>query len=128
MSNVTMVCWKCGNTLAGVPFPLSRRAECPRCHAELHVCKLCQLYDPRIEGKCREERAEEVRDKERANFCDYFKPRPGAFRAADVARSHAAKARVDAMFGAGQAPAATDDPARRALDDLFGGKGEPDPS
>ena len=30
---------------------------------------------------CREPIAEEVKDKERANFCDYFKPRPGAYSA-----------------------------------------------
>jgi hypothetical protein len=127
MANEPLVCWKCGAPLKGVPLPLSRRAECPQCHAELHVCKLCRLYDPRVEGQCREERAEDVRDKERANFCHYFKPRPGAYRAPDAAKSAAAKSRVDALFGAGEAPAAEADPARGALDDLFGGKGGRDP-
>jgi hypothetical protein len=126
MGNEALVCWKCGAPLKGVPLPLSRRAECPQCHAELHVCRLCQLYDPRVEGKCREERAEEVRDKERANFCDYFKPRPGAYRAQDLAKSQAAKSRVDALFGRAEAPVAENDPARGALDDLFGGKPDRD--
>lgn len=122
MANESLVCWKCGTPLKGVPLPLARRAECPQCHAELHVCRLCHFYDPHVEGKCREDRAEEVRDKERANFCDYFKPRPGAYRAQDLARSQAAKSRVEALFGQAAAPAAEDDAARRALDELFGGK------
>ena len=74
MEEPTLVCWKCGTALKGVPMPLSRRAECLACHAELHVCRLCHFYAPRVEGKCREDRAEEVREKERANFCDYFTP------------------------------------------------------
>ncbi|UCH54221.1 MAG: hypothetical protein JSW09_05480 [Pseudomonadota bacterium] len=119
MPDNSIVCWKCGGVLTGVPFPLSRRAECPQCQAELHVCRLCHFYDPRVEGKCREDRAEEVRDKERANFCDYFKPRPGAFRVKDGAKAQAAKARVDALFG-GATPNAQHDPARTALDELFG--------
>jgi hypothetical protein len=121
MSDDGIVCWKCGGALAGVPFPLSRRAECPQCRSELHVCRLCHFYDPRVEGKCREDRAEAVRDKEHANFCDYFKPRPGAFRAKDGAKGATAKARVDALFG-GDVPTADNDPARTALDALFGGK------
>jgi len=103
-------------------MPLSRRAECPQCQAELHVCRLCHFYDPRVEGKCREDRAEEVREKERANFCDYFKPRPGAFKAKDVARSEAAKGQIDSLFGGGGVSETREVPAE--LDALFGAKRE----
>jgi hypothetical protein len=82
MPRVRLVCWKCGAPLDEVPLPLSRQAECPACRAWLHVCRLCEFYDPRLTSKCREERAEEVRDREVANFCDYFKPRPDAYSAA----------------------------------------------
>lgn len=120
----SLVCWKCGASLADVPLPLSRQAECPKCRAWLHACRLCRYYDPRIEGKCAEDRAEEVRDKESANFCDWFKPQPGAFAVRAGARNAAAKSKIDALFGSGaEAPAAAD-PARRRLDDLFGGKKE----
>jgi hypothetical protein len=118
-----LVCWKCGAPLAGVPLPLSQQAECPKCRAWLHACRLCRFYDPRIEGRCSEERAEEVRDKEGANFCDWLKPRPGAFAARSDART-AAKSRVDALFGGGSTAPAEADPARRRLDELFGGKKE----
>ena len=118
-----LVCWKCGADLAAVPQPLSRLADCPACRAELHACRLCRFYNPRIEGQCNEDRAEEVRDKTRANFCDYFRPRPGAFRAPDVGRAAAAKARVDELFG-GVTNSSPTGGSRDALDDLFGGKGE----
>ena len=97
-----LVCWKCGASLKAVARPLSRRAECPACHADLHVCRLCQLYNPNISDRCNEPRAEHPRDTERANFCDYFKPKAGAFRAADSAKVQAAKARLDELFGGGK--------------------------
>jgi hypothetical protein len=122
MDEPKLVCWKCGASLKGVPIPLSRRAECLACHAELHVCRLCHFYDPRVEGKCREDRAEEVREKERANFCDYFKPRPNAFRAKDTARTEAAKGRIDALFAGGEVNDAPNVPSE--LEALFGNKRE----
>lgn len=120
----SLVCWKCGTALTDVPLPLSRQAECPKCRAWLHACRLCRFYDPRVEGKCVEERAEEVRDKEGANFCDWFKPRSDAFAASVPAKNAAAKSKVDALFSG---DAVTDNPAaaggvRGKLDDLFGGK------
>ena len=77
-----LVCWKCGATLADQPLPLSRLAVCSKCHSYLHACRLCVSYDPRLTRRCREQDAEEVTDKERANFCGYFKARPGAYRPA----------------------------------------------
>jgi hypothetical protein len=35
----------------------------------------CDLYDAGAHHECRESSAEWVRDKERANRCEYFKPR-----------------------------------------------------
>ena len=92
-------CWKCGSALASLSLPLRRLDECPKCRAELHVCKLCVEYEPRVAKHCREPTAEEVRDKERANFCDHFKPKPGAWKAADVAAADAARAQLERLFG-----------------------------
>ena len=126
MQNV-LVCWKCGSSLKDVPVPFSRRAECPACHAELHVCRICHYYDPRVHGQCIEDRAEDVREKERANFCDYFKPRPNAFVRPEYAKTQAAKAKVDAMFGAkpaGDDVRSKEAAARDNLDQLFGASGK----
>ncbi len=92
-------CWKCGAPLAGVPLPLPRLAECPKCRAYLHACRQCQFYDPRLTTKCREERAEEVRDREGANFCDWFKPNPDAHRPVAGNKAAAAKSKLDELFG-----------------------------
>ena len=112
-------CWKCGADLAGVPLPLPREAVCPKCRAWLHACRQCRFYDARLSTKCHEERAEEVRDKETANFCDWFKPRPDAHRPPTQAKTQAAKARIDALFS-GKTGDPTADPARDKLDALFG--------
>jgi len=93
-------CWKCGASLAGVPLPLPREAVCPKCRAWLHACRQCRHYDPRLTAKCREERAEEVRDKEGANFCDWFLPNPQAYHQAAGDKAMAAKSKLDALFGA----------------------------
>lgn len=117
----TLVCWKCGGALRGLPLPLSRLAECPGCKAELHVCRLCQQYDAHTTRQCREIRAEEIVDKERANYCDWFKPRPDAFDTARQAKVDAAKSRLDTLFG-GAPSTETADPARTAAERLFGDK------
>jgi hypothetical protein len=95
-----LVCWRCGASLAAFSLPLRRLEECAACRAELHVCRMCSYYDPRIAKKCREEAAEEVRVKDQANFCDYFRPRAGAFDEAGAARERAAHDQLDSLFGA----------------------------
>lgn len=118
-----LVCWKCGAALQEVPLPMSRRVQCPTCTAELHVCRMCQFYDHRVSNQCTEDRAEEVREKERANFCDYFKPRPGAYVRRDDSKAEAAKTQLDGLFGTGSEKEETrsqDDAAREKLKQLFG--------
>lgn len=125
---MALVCWKCGASLAGLSLPLSRLDECRQCHAELHVCKLCEWYSISVAKHCREPVAEEVKDKERANFCDYFKPREDAYSAKSTDAAAKAQAELDALFGGGaknaDAPAepSAADKARAELEALFGKK------
>ena len=118
-----LVCWSCGTSIADLSLPLSRFDECRACKASLHACRLCEFYKTSVAKQCREPIAEEVKDKERANFCDYFKPRPGAYIAPDSAAARA-RTELEAMFGGGATPPAGDEstPARSALDELFGRK------
>ncbi|MDH3687994.1 MAG: hypothetical protein OEU36_00735 [Gammaproteobacteria bacterium] len=95
----SLACWKCGEILADVSLPFRRLEVCPECDAELHVCKMCQSYEPRVSGGCVEDNIEEVSDKERANFCDYFKPSAEAYVAPDDSKSRAASVELDALFG-----------------------------
>ncbi|HIJ83939.1 MAG TPA: hypothetical protein HPQ00_07015 [Magnetococcales bacterium] len=65
-------CWKCQVNLETNPF--SRTDSCPKCGLALRVCKNCLHYDPRAYNACREPQSERVVDKEKATFCDFFKP------------------------------------------------------
>ncbi len=94
-----LVCWKCGAALAVLTLPLSRRDECPRCRAELHVCRMCVDFDLRVAKHCREPTAEEVSDKTRANFCDHFAPRAGAYVASDTSAAERARQELERLFG-----------------------------
>ncbi len=96
--NDKLVCWKCGASLAPLPLPLGRRAECLACHAEQHVCRLCLHFDPAKAKQCRERAADDVKDKTRANFCDWFQPRAGAYTPGKSGDGDA-RAKLDALFG-----------------------------
>jgi hypothetical protein len=115
-----LVCWKCGASLAALSLPLRRTDECRSCGAPLHVCKLCEFYDVTVSKQCREPIAELVREKDRANYCDYFKPRPGAHSTKRDEEAKAAKAQLDALFGGASGPeTSAADEARKKLDELF---------
>jgi hypothetical protein len=87
------------------------------------VCKLCEWYSVSVAKHCREPIAEEVKDKERANFCDYFKPRDNAYSSAGVDAGAKAKAELESLFAApntaqASSPSASER-ARQELDALF---------
>ena len=118
--NTELVCWRCGAMLDDLPLPFARLAECRNCRTELHVCRMCQYYDRSVAKSCREPVADEVNDKERANFCGYFTPRPRAHVPGNERPADAAQAALDALFGK-PAPTADDEAsaAKRELEDLF---------
>lgn len=94
-----LVCWKCGASLKEVPRPLTRHSNCLACYAELHCCRMCKSYDTRYISKCSDERADTVSIKDSANFCEYFKPRPGAYAAEEDHAARSAEADLRALFG-----------------------------
>lgn len=114
-----LVCWRCGADLKELPVPFGRTAECPKCNADVHVCKMCRWYDPRVSRQCREPVAEEVKNKERANFCGYYEARPNTYQPRDSLVEGTAKAQLEALFGGGAPATPAPDAARDALEDLF---------
>ena len=92
-----MICWKCRKE-TNIEKPV-RGDECPSCHADLHVCKACDFYESGAHNDCRESSAEFVNDKERGNFCDYFRPSTKG-KAGDSGKSKAdaAKDAFNALF------------------------------
>lgn len=53
--------------------PISRRETCPQCGRDLRVCKNCRHYDASRRWECKEEITEAVREKESANYCEFFR-------------------------------------------------------
>ena len=87
--NAEGICWACGHSLTAAFY--QREGECPQCRKQTHVCRNCRFYEPGRPNDCQEPVAEPVKDKNRANFCDYFEPSDTAYRpAADTAQLQAA--------------------------------------
>lgn len=99
-------CWHCGASLSGILQPMGRREECPQCASSLHVCHMCTFFDLASGGNCREPMADAVRDREKANFCDYFRPKAG-LSAHDDPEAELARAKLNALFGGETAPEST---------------------
>ena len=92
-------CYRCGESLAALSLPLSRQDQCPACSADLHVCKMCVHFDRHVPRQCREDGAEDVTEKERPNFCDWFKASESAFDPSRKAEAEAAQDALAALFG-----------------------------
>jgi hypothetical protein len=97
--SITIQCWKCGKTLPNLLLPFSRYEECSTCKADLHACISCKNYAPGLSDACSEDRADFVLDKEKANFCDFFRVNSKAYSKKDDAAAIAAKASLAELFG-----------------------------
>ncbi|MDR1894862.1 MAG: hypothetical protein LBQ61_09305 [Spirochaetales bacterium] len=88
------VCYHCQTPIPPEP-PLGRSSVCSSCGRDLRVCRNCSFYSPGSQWDCRETIGEPVREKERANFCEYFSPSgrgPGEAKPAEVLK------RFNALF------------------------------
>jgi hypothetical protein len=88
-------CFSCGKEFT-FSEKVGLRAECEHCRSDVHVCCNCEFYDVKVYNQCRETQAEIVRDRDRANRCDYFQPRKGASGGVDKAAQ--LKAAAEALF------------------------------
>lgn len=94
-------CWSCGASLSHLDY--GRADRCHKCGRDTRACKGCVHYDQNHYNECREPQADRVVDKERSNFCDYFKPSiagSGGKNGAGDGQSPAEKARAlaEALF------------------------------
>lgn len=83
-------CWNCKTTLSESDY--GRQMSCPSCRRDTHVCRNCEFYDPAYNNQCRENQADRVVEKEKANFCDYFhatNPAGGGGKSLDALKSAA---------------------------------------
>jgi len=115
----TLSCYRCGASLAKLSLPLSRRDECPECSAHVHVCRMCRYFDVSVPKKCREDDAEEVIDKEKVNFCEWFVPSPDAFDPLLAGQAAQARSALEALFGDESAVKPDEDELASNAEDLF---------
>ena len=92
-----MICWKCKKEIK--VSSVFRTTECPLCAADLHCCKSCKFYAPSNHFECRESVSENVTDKEKANFCDYFSLKTDITAADNSSKADDARAAFNALFG-----------------------------
>jgi hypothetical protein len=88
-------CWNCGEGLSALDY--GRADTCRKCGRDTKVCKGCIFYDKNSNNECRESQAERVVEKERSNFCDYFKPSISTAGKTATARDEL-KAAAEALF------------------------------
>ena len=115
----TLRCYRCGASLSSLTLPLSQRDQCPDCSVFVHVCRMCTQYDPAVPRQCREDDSEDVTDKEKLNFCDWFQPSPEAYDGRHKRAAERAQSELDALFGGGSGPADAQDDALKDAEDLF---------
>ena len=100
-SIMDMSCFHCKNE---IPVPevsgrvsVAFRESCPKCGTDLHICLNCNHYDQGSHHECRESSAEWIRNKEKANVCEYFIPAPPNGRGSKNSPNDA-RAALDALF------------------------------
>jgi hypothetical protein len=91
------ICHACKKEL-NMGRDVGRKDGCPFCGADIRCCFNCSFYDPHVSKQCREPGTELVKEKGRANYCDFFSFSQNA--SADSGALDPAR-------------------ARKALDDLF---------
>lgn len=114
-----ITCFRCGESLEYLSLPLSRRDECRVCHAPVHVCRMCIFFNKDVPKQCTEDDAEEVNDKEKVNFCEWFKPASGVFDSVGANKAARAKNELNVLFGDGDGGETATEPDLEAADDLF---------
>ena len=63
------MCYYCGKPADEV---ITRSLLCSSCRKELRVCLNCKFYKKDAYWDCSKDIPEQVTDKDRANFCDFF--------------------------------------------------------
>ena len=93
-------CWNCGTEWTFNRLP-GRNETCQTCGADLKVCLNCVSHDKTVAYDCRDRRADEIADKDRANFCEYFDMAKKEFRPAEdrLTRKDAAREQLKKLLG-----------------------------
>ena len=66
---------KCAACGATVETNISADAECPKCKASLHTCRMCTFFDPGARFECRKPITARILNKQGRNDCELFAAR-----------------------------------------------------
>jgi hypothetical protein len=115
-------CWRCGTQLTEDLLPVRRAEVCMVCNADLHVCKMCGFFNPSLADACAETIATAVSNKERSNYCEYFKPSLHAYKGGADSAAARARNELEELFGeqAGDAARSDGGENQSELERLFG--------
>ena len=80
---------------------------------------MCEFYDPNVPKQCREDDAEEVFDKEKSNFCEWFKPGSVIFDATRASQEAQSKDEFESLFGERESSKSGEDAVASEADKLF---------
>jgi hypothetical protein len=89
-------CWQCGADLTNVDF--GRETNCLGCGKPTRCCRNCRLFQRGRPNDCIEPMAEQVADKQRANFCGFFDPSPTAIQDPIGSSGDALRQAADDLF------------------------------
>lgn len=92
-----MRCGLCKNEITTDKF-FSRKATCPACSADLHICLNCEFFSEVSHNKCLEPKAEFQRTRDRANFCDFFVLRQKPAASSSENKKEEARKKLDDLF------------------------------
>jgi hypothetical protein len=88
------ICWSCNHEIPANQY--HRLDHCDSCGRDTHACRNCEFHDRAFNNECRESQADRVVDKEKSNFCDFFKPSDR--KGSSAAKKDALKAAAEALF------------------------------
>ena len=89
-------CYKCGEEFE---MRVYRNTECPSCGKDAKVCLNCKFYSPGSHWDCSESIREAVREKDRANFCDFFEISSNYKGSSGRSKKDDAQKAFDSLFG-----------------------------
>ena len=68
-------CHLCGTQIKIELGGIEQGGRCPKCNADLHVCKNCVSFDPGARFQCRKPITQRIAKKDVRNECELFEPR-----------------------------------------------------
>lgn len=80
---------------------------------------MCVFFDLHVPKQCLEDDAEEVNDKEKVNFCEWYEPSARAFDPARAGQAEKAQSELAALFGGETDKEQEADPLLQDAEDLF---------